>query len=251
MRYAKAIAGLGCHGDGIKMVQEFGANLLDTPYVKATYGFAMNASTINDSAFAFYSGGIIINKQGRRIVDESLSYKLLGDVVLMQEGAYAYQIYDESMRQNALTKGLGSGSPELLESKGIILKANSIKELAMMAELDPEVVEKTVNDYNSYVEAKTDPEFGRKHLSGSYGDLVKIETGPFYCLQSTAVLLATYCGVKVAPDCQVLNVYDEPILGLYATGEMIGGFHGAAYMSGTSFCKTQVLGRAPSVTLVV
>ncbi|MNR60594.1 Fumarate reductase flavoprotein subunit precursor [compost metagenome] len=42
---------------------------------------------------------------------------------------------------------------------------------------------------------------------------------------------------------RVLDVFGEPIAGLYAAGEVIGGFHGGAYMTGSALGKAVVLGR--------
>jgi fumarate reductase flavoprotein subunit len=41
----------------------------------------------------------------------------------------------------------------------------------------------------------------------------------------------------------VRRVDDSVIGGLFATGEVIGGFHGRAYMTGTSLGKGAVFGR--------
>jgi fumarate reductase flavoprotein subunit len=62
-------------------------------------------------------------------------------------------------------------------------------------------------------------------------------------MPATAAMIATYCGVKVNPDTQVIDVYGEPIKGLYAAGEICGGFHGAAYVTGTAFSKAAAFGR--------
>jgi fumarate reductase flavoprotein subunit len=35
----------------------------------------------------------------------------------------------------------------------------------------------------------------------------------------------------------------EPIPGLYAAGEAVGGFHGASYQSGTALGKALIFGR--------
>ena len=75
------------------------------------------------------------------------------------------------------------------------------------------------------------------------GALVKIERPPFYAFCSTSVVLATYCGLTVDAATRVLDVFGEPIAGLYAAGEMTGGFHGVAYMTGTSLGKCTVFGR--------
>ena len=56
-------------------------------------------------------------------------------------------------------------------------------------------------------------------------------------------MLATYCGLTVDTDLRVLDVFGEPIERLYAAGEVIGGFHGAGYMTGTSIGKAGIFGR--------
>ncbi len=56
-------------------------------------------------------------------------------------------------------------------------------------------------------------------------------------------MLATYAGIAVDEFAQVLNPYNEPIEGLYAAGEVVGGFHGAGYMTGSSLGKASIFGR--------
>ena len=73
--------------------------------------------------------------------------------------------------------------------------------------------------------------------------LIKIEKGPFYIMPATAVLIATYCGVKINDQAQVIDVFGEPIKQLYAAGEITGGVHGAAYMTGTAWGKAMAFGR--------
>ena len=75
------------------------------------------------------------------------------------------------------------------------------------------------------------------------GELVKIETGPFYIYPATARLIATYCGVKINTKAEVLNGFGEKIPHVYACGEMTGGVHGAAYMTGSSIGKAMAFGR--------
>lgn len=49
--------------------------------------------------------------------------------------------------------------------------------------------------------------------------------------------------LRIKRDGQVLDVFGEPIKRLYAAGEMNGGVHGAAYMTGTAFGKALSFGR--------
>ena len=62
-------------------------------------------------------------------------------------------------------------------------------------------------------------------------------------MPTTAALIGTYCGLKIDEKARVLDVYGNPIKGLYAAGEATGGVHGAAYMTGTAFGKAICFGR--------
>ncbi|MDL2306416.1 flavocytochrome c [Desulfovibrio sp. OttesenSCG-928-C06] len=246
MRHAKVIAGLGTTGDGLKMALACGADFIDAPYVKATYGLTMNPGTfVEDFMQYYYRGAAIVNKDGKRVVNESISYKLLGDAVLAQPNACGFQVFDSAIREAQYT--LKKLSPEAIKKfedrPGVIYKANTIKEVAKLAGIDPDTLEKTIKDYNSYVQNGKDLEFGRQTLSGAYGKPVKIEKAPFYVMPSTAAVIATYCGTRVTPKTEVVDVFGDVIPGLYSVGEMMGGFHGAAYMTGTAMAKAVVFGR--------
>lgn len=84
------------------------------------------------------------------------------------------------------------------EERGLVFKGQTIGEAAAKAGLDPKVVEATVKAYNSDIEKYgEDRVFGRKHQAGEMGKLRPINKPPFYVFPGTAVLLATYCGVKI------------------------------------------------------
>lgn len=44
---------------------------------------------------------------------------------------------------------------------------------------------------------------------------------------ATTAVLATYCGLRIPPETQALDVFGEPVVGLRAAGEITGGFHAA------------------------
>jgi fumarate reductase flavoprotein subunit len=57
------------------------------------------------------------------------------------------------------------------------------------------------------------------------------------------VILGTYGGIRVDGKARVVNIFGEPVPGLFAAGEITGGMHGAAYMTGTAFGKALIIGR--------
>ena len=237
------ICGKGCDGDGLKMALAYGADVVDMPYIKATFAFNTDPHSINDSHYTYWEGGIVVNKAGKRFVDESIPKKDVGDHVLEQEGGIGYCVYDEPTRRISLKTARNNGSVLESEERGLVFKGNTIEEVARKAGLDPDVVKDTVERYNRDVREKGfDTEFGRKFLAGNLGALREISTPPFYILPSTAVLLATYCGVKIDGKMQVIDVFGNVIQGLWASGEVAGGFHGRTYLSATAFISAVVLG---------
>ncbi len=85
--------------------------------------------------------------------------------------------------------------------------------------MDPEVLAKTVANYNSYVDSGEDLEFGRDADSMT----VKIETGPFYAAWATPNMHDCLTGLATNGKRQVKNYLGEVVPGLYACGECAGG----------------------------
>ncbi|MEJ1978725.1 MAG: FAD-binding protein [Acetobacteraceae bacterium] len=92
-------------------------------------------------------------------------------------------------------------------------------------------------------DAGFDPDFGRRHLVHNHGALRRIERAPFYAYPSTAAVFGTYCGLCVDPAMRVLDVFGAVLPGLLAAGEVVGGLHGAAYMTGSALGKALIFGR--------
>ncbi len=234
---ALVLSGLGNAGDGTRMAWAAGADLVDLPYIKATFGFHPVTKT---SAFVFYNGAIIVNKNGDRFTDESKPYKLLGDDALAQKDGIGFQVYDSKIRVVAQKDLLAN--TDVIEGKGELFSAPTLRELAQKIGVPADRLENAVRSYNEGIAKKADA-FGRTSLSAGGGQPVAITQAPFYAFASTAVLLSTYCGPRINTRAQVLDVFGEAIEGLYAAGEGSGGVHGAAYMSGSSLGKGLVFGR--------
>jgi fumarate reductase flavoprotein subunit len=247
-QYAEAVfvAGSGSQGDGLHMSTTLGADLRDMDYVKGTFGKHPTDETNDHSLQAIYKGAIAVNQDGLRFVDESISYKLLGDAVMAQPWHTGYQIMDQGIFDT------GDDRVRILDfgrrlEEGLFYVGDILEELAAQIEIDPEVLVATVARYNGFVDAGHDPEFGRRHLVHQHGALRKIETPPFYAYPSTAVVFGTYCGLRIDSKAHVLRADGSPIVGLFAAGEVTGGFHGAAYMTGSALGKAVVFGRIAGI----
>lgn len=243
-QYAEAvfICGEGNVGDGLRMACKLGADLRDMAYIKGTFGKHPTDTHNNHSCLAVYKGAIAVNQDGKRFVDESLSYKLLGDAVMAQPYHTGYQIFDQPIYDS------GDDRVRILDfhrrmQEGLIVKADTLVALAQQIEVPADTLQLTVTRYNQAVDAGLDADFGRKALVHHHGALRRIEQGPFYAYPSTAAVFGTYCGLRVDAQLRVIDVFGEPIAGLHAAGELVGGFHGGAYMTGSALGKALVFGR--------
>jgi fumarate reductase flavoprotein subunit len=241
------IGGAGNTGDGLKMALHAGADCRDMIYIKGTYGKHPTDETNHHSLLAVYKGAIAVNQDGKRYVDESISYKLLGDACIRQPYSATFQIFDQAIFDS------GDNQTRILDierrhEEGLVIQADTLEELAEKIEVPADVLADTVKTYNRHVDAGRDPDFGREHLVHQHGRLVKIETAPFYAYPSTAAVYGTYCGLCVDAAMRVLDVYGDPLAGLYAAGEVVGGLHGAAYMTGSALGKAAIFGRIAART---
>jgi len=262
MGRALRLGGEGNTGDGMLMAWQLGADFVDVAYVNGTFGISLNhypedrAPAASDALLrvAVYRGAIAVNLNAKRFADESISYKKLGEACLEQPKAMGFQVWDQKIMDQSMPAPTAADFKGAYD-KGLVYKADSIRELAELVNLDPDTLQATVDRYNADVEQGKDTVFertnlGRTNVGKGWGEMVKIDQAPYYIYPCTTAVLATYCGLRVTRSMEVLNVFGQTIPGLYAAGEIVGGFHGSGYMSGSSLSKSVIFGRAAAKTIV-
>jgi fumarate reductase flavoprotein subunit len=241
---AQRMGGPGNTGDGLLMAWKLGAAVRDMGYIKGTFGSHPTARPEEyKPLLAIYRGAIAVNRSGQRFVNEAISYKDIGDRCLEQEGALAWQVFDHPVLGLA-DAGVPAFDFHEALAAGRIEVADTLAELAAKTGVDAAGLEATVERYNRDVSAGRDSVHGRVGLSNvDFGTLRRIEQPPYYGYPCTSVVLATYCGLAVDETMRVLDVFGSPIAGLRAAGEVVGGLHGAAYMSSSANGKAAIFGR--------
>ncbi len=239
---AMPYGGIGNTGDGLRMAWALGAGMADIGHVAGTYG--QHADTTDDEhelLTANYLGAILVNARGERFTDESESYKVLGSAVLSQPGRMAHQVFDSVVRSQS-KPGVPLSDMERIEELGHLVSAPTLAGLERELSILDGQLERTVMRYNEVVSGRREDDFGRTGLVNGVGTLLPIEVGPFYAYPAVTAMTSTYGGLKVLPDTSVVRMDGTPIEGLYAAGEVVGGFHGASYMTGTALTKALVFG---------
>lgn len=252
MKKVKVVSGIGSNGDGFLMALNLGAYFVEGETVQASYGFTKNPSTIRDFSTIYYSGAIILNRGGNRFIDESLSYKTIGEASLKQPHPVTYIFFDESVRKIQMSRRPVDHALWSPFDRGLnpsyCFKGKSVYEVADKAGLNPARAEETVRKYNQSASEGIDRDYGRFSLSSGYGKLRALDRAPFYIMPSIAAIMGTYCGLKVDQFGRVLNKSNEPIAGLFAAGEIMGGVHGKNYITGTGLGKALVFGKISGKT---
>jgi fumarate reductase flavoprotein subunit len=243
-REAVAIGGPGNVGDGLRMGWALGADVRDMGFIKGTFGTHPKGTTAQQHAIllTFYKGSIVVNSAGERFVDESISYKDIGDACLKQPDKLGVQVFDAGIAREC-NNGIPLFDLTQAQLQGLLVVADDLEELAGRAGIEPSGLRRTVERYNSDIRENRVDSIGRRTLCHGVGDLLEIAEPPFYAYPSTTALLATYCGLRITRRAEVLDVWGERIPRLYAAGEVTGGFHGAAYMTGSALGKAAVFGR--------
>lgn len=235
--------GKGNTGDGLKMAWKLGAGMADMAYIAATYGsHPETGEEFHELLTAYYMGAIIVNRNGDRFTDESQSYKPLGREVLRQPEGLGFQIFDAKVRAKSHS-GIPLNDIGMIEDLGHLYKADTLEELGAVAGIDPDRLAGTVERYNAGIMADGTDEVGRTSLCNGTGDLEPLTQAPFYAYPAKALMNSTYCGLTINTGAEVVDVDGNVLGGLYAVGEVTGGFHGEAYMTGTSLGKGAVFGR--------
>ncbi len=227
----------GITGDGILMAVEVGADLVDIdqiqlhPTVEQSTSMLITESVRGD-------GAILVNQEGKRFTNELLTRDVVSAAELAQPGSYAYIIFDQHLRD-------GLKAIEKYVSTGITVQADTIEGLAKLIDVDPATLAETLANWNKYVADKNDPDFGRE--SGMDADLSQ---APYYAIKIAPGIHHTMGGVRINTATQVLDANGNPIPGLYAAGEVVGGVHGGNRIGGNAVADIVVFGKIAAESAV-
>lgn len=241
-------------GDGIKLALDNGAQARGHWSGCHAVSWERNAPDFGEREIGelfskhSYLFGVMVNLDGKRFVDEGAdffiyTYAKYGREVLSQPGQVAWQIFDSQtahlLREDYRIKQITKVSADTLEEL-----ADKMEDVNKPTFLD------TIRRYNDSIRADVDFDPTIRDGKSTQGlDLPKsnwampISKPPFEAYAVTCGVTFTFGGVKINSDAQVLSVFDRPIPGLYAAGEMVGGIFYFNYPGGSGLTNGAVFGR--------
>jgi fumarate reductase flavoprotein subunit len=223
----------GSTGDGIKMGLAAGA-AIENMGAFQPYPAHVGPGKRAVSPEIVTSGGIIVDRDGKRFVDETKYPGGLGTKILDLPAKQAYEIFDERIYQ-LHSKIPGQRNLSGLFDSGLLQKAETPEELASKLAIDAVGLKETIQAYNLAAGGKD--VFGRA--------LPEPFRAPFYGIKVTVALYHTQGGLKVNPDGQVLRPDGSIIPNLYAGGGAAVGVSGKGlegYLPGNGLLASLGLG---------
>ena len=219
----------GIQGQGIEMAEAIGAATVDMDQIQIHPTVEANTAALITEGLRG-DGAILINAEGKRFIDEVGTRDVVSAAEIAQTGSYSWLVVDQAMADN-------SSVIQGYIKKGYTVTGATYEELAKAMGVDEAALAETINNWNGYVEAKNDPDFGRTSFANP------LNTAPYYAIKVTAGVHHTMGGLKINPNTEVLNENGEVIPGLFAAGEVTGGVHGANRLGGNAVADFTVFGR--------
>ncbi len=241
-------------GDVIRMALDIGAAPVGNWSGCHAVGWERNAPEFGDLAVGdqfqkhSYPFGIMLNAEGKRFVDEgadfrNYTYAKYGRVILNQPGQFAWQVFDAKvthlLRDEYRIKQVTKASANTLEE--LVLKLDDVDPKAALAEIEA---------YNAAVTTSIpfDPNVkdGRRTTGlaidkSNWANV--LDTPPFDAYAVTCGITFTFGGLRIDTSARVISTDGEPIPGLYAAGELVGGIFYFNYPGGTGLTNGSVFGR--------
>ncbi len=194
-----------------------------------------------------------VNRNGERFANESCPYNDIVYAAAHQPGRVYAQICDANILEDAKrfhTIGCSAqtrnGGEKYIQGKmdeaieaGALFKCDTLDELADKMGFTGAAKDTflaTVERYNELYDKQNDEDFGKPAYR-----LSAIRTTPFYGCWLGASLLTTEQGIAINEKGQALDTNNQPMEGLYITGDMSGSFFANNYpclMAGVAMGRT-------------
>lgn len=175
----------------------------------------------------FEEGAILINKNGKRFVDEINVMRKLAIEANKQPDGEVFILFDEKIAKKFnewpyyISTFPGIAYAYLADyerhRKDVFTKVRDLDELSTRG-IDTSNLKKTIAEYNEFVKIGRDISTGKSRLP------TMIDTAPYYCLGPLKpYITVTEGGLRINTKCQVINKRGQIIKGLYAVGDSSAG----------------------------
>ena len=238
-------------GDGLKMAMRAGASLgnmreawwMPAVEIPGDRGDGLPMKFLFQGERS-HPGAIMVNRTGKRFTNEAANYNAFGAAFHIQDvtkfeysNLPCWSICDQTCIDKYGFIQTGPGEPVL----DFVTQSPTLEGLAKKLDIPGDALQATVARWNAQVANGSDPDFGRgdsvqdtwwgdaAHQGTKAATLGPLQNGPFYAVEVTSGSLGTKGGPKTDTNGRVLDLDGEPIIGLYAAGNVMASPMGMTY----------------------
>jgi 3-oxo-5alpha-steroid 4-dehydrogenase len=199
---------------------------------------------------AAFMQGMIVDKAGRRYVNEALYGATIGQAMVEQHRGEAILVIDQHLWRLARSQARPGAAqwfqwvPALINLYSNCKRAADIRQLGRLCGIDPDALSNTLAQYNACASGEQQDAFGKDR------DLMRRLEPPFVAINCSLNARRFPCptltlgGLRVDERTgQVLSQGGAPIAGLYAAGRNAVGISSERYVSGLSIADCVFSGR--------
>ena len=189
---------------------------------------------------------IMVNKSGKRFTDEgedeiSLIYSKIGAAIAQEQDAKAFQIFDQKVVHLISDKYMTHSTP---------IQDDTLEGLARKLGVNAQNFISAVDSFNAATQndARFDPYTNdglatqESYTPRKSNWALPVDSPPYVAYAVTVGITFTFGGIKTNQSGQVINNEGNIMSGLYAMGQMTGGFYGG-YAAGASLIRSSVMAR--------
>jgi tricarballylate dehydrogenase len=217
-----------------------------------TYGELRLTDRTNRLSYPF---SVMVNLEGERFTDEGADFNLytyarMGREILQQRGSTIFQVFDQQTLPLLETR-YNTGTPVIADTFSEL--AARIAERYRALGFRKETFVSTLEQYNAAVqEGAFNPDIlDGKHTVGLKPEktnwATRIDQPPFIAYPVTVGITFTFGGIRINTNAEVVDYLERPLPGLFATGEMTGGFFYLNYPGGAGLMRGAVFGRIAGI----
>ncbi|SDJ51435.1 flavocytochrome c [Ferrimonas sediminum] len=235
----------GATGEGLLQMLKLGAIPVHMAHIQSGpwaspdeggFGYVSNYSIFN-----FPHSIAIERKSGKRFMNEIADRKTRADAELANRDDQGNP--DPALMITSYKHAAKHPNAKKVLKYGVGWKFDSLEELAKNYQIPFKALKAQVDEYNGYVENGKDEQFG-KSMTKAKGKYLE---PPFMVVRLWPKVHYCQGGVMINQDAQVLDSETgEPIMGLYAAGEVTGGVHGVSRLGSCSIPECIVMGMTAS-----
>ena len=230
----------GATGEIIRYARAVWADVLHLAFIQLYPCANPKNSGIDPFALHAYSGtgyGLFyINTRGRRFVNELDRRDVVSNAQIKSGGKPSYSVLNRQIFEKL-------GVPERVIRKGVergrLVEARSVDELAGALGVPAANLTATTDRHNEFIKSGKDLDFNKPVTTA----MVSLEAGPFYGFAQWPAIHHCMGGLRIDKEARVVDIWGQPIPGLYAAGEVCGGIHGSNRLGGNAIPDCIVFGR--------